>query len=75
MVQHAARARLSTAKHSKIPAAANAEVKTGDEVLFYRQGSKDCHGPFRVTSCDKNWQPLKYWTPFSKRRPKTVLRG
>lgn len=52
MAKHVAKARISTAKHSNVPRAADADIKAGVDVLTYREGQNEWTGPFKVLSSD-----------------------
>ena len=53
MVKAIARSRLATAKRSNVPAASDSLIKSGMEVLVYREGPKQWNGPYAVISVDE----------------------
>ena len=54
MSKQVAKARLSTARNSNVPAASDSEVKAGDKVLVYREEPREWLGPHFVLSCDRS---------------------
>ena len=51
MSKQVAKARLSTARNSNVPAASDSELKAGDKVLLYHEGPREWLGPYLVLSC------------------------